>query len=884
MAENNKPRIFPTPGFENQRLSFEGGKTYGTHPVPYGKIRFSIIVPATRDTRARFYLDTNKYLNNENKIVLDTVNLVDVDGNKLEYTYSYMSMLNYTLVSTDPQYGPHYVVDYELNIKGRRDNRFDGPVFIKIKHPGFTAKILQNTFLIGTTTIEYVYPEVSYDLKIILKVTQNLIVSVPKGNPKAGQYGAYKLDLTKGLYKIPAVGYHELTPNENGKREPADADKIKFAASRPIACSASMYGTGRALTTEVVYDTVSQEYSEGFIRIKNIGAPESAGPQRGNFVIELKVSTIDGDQNKVLLIEYETEIPETTVPMNTEVIPGNNFYVTPYVIDLLFKSGMWDIMAYSFVSSGPVQVHDGYNLRPEAVVYTVDTPSYKEGYIVMRLGTEEFAINPIDYSTVNNDSKPLRKKFIAVDGWTASSGGKMIKLPVTYTYSLDNINFNRTDIDIYRVIPKLKATPGPPAGQGTLRIEPTGTPWMWSADYNRRHETAHTPVNTEGGYVNIPILVSGFLPNTRESYYTIVQGYAKSGIETKPYEPYRGDFSVGRGSSRSPEEPSPLGDTWTGYMGGDWGYKYQCKNEDAGILGCATMSPGEHYYAVTIFGETSRTSFSVRGKYFVQDNPKFVDGPANTGSDLLWKEGAPYTGGYTEKPITDGSATSAILTDPQSLDISSTAPVYVPPPPAPIPPPLPPGMPAPPPGFDSSGAVLPPSPIPVSPPAMPISIPPGFVDNNNVFNRSVYFYNKVLNDTPQGDQEDTGVSLAEILAGVLYDTAVNREVTVLNKISNTLDFINAIHDRLTNDVVKEIDEKVTKIETHQKKIRELGEDPGIHVIGPYENFAMVSLYRYLVEEGGLVDEEFLADPAKQAQALAKLEEIMNKLKAYRRWE
>lgn len=50
-----------------------------------------------------------------------------------------------------------------------------------------------------------------------------------------------------------------------------------------------------------------------------------------------------------------------------------------------------------------------------------------------------------------------------------------------------------------------------------------------------------------------------------------------------------------------------------------------------------------------------------------------------------------------------------------------------------------------------------------------------------------------------------------------------------------------------------IAEKQTAMETYQKKLKELGEGEGIHVISPYELFSFITTYRILVEEGRLME-------------------------------
>ena len=64
--------------------------------------------------------------------------------------------------------------------------------------------------------------------------------------------------------------------------------------------------------------------------------------------------------------------------------------------------------------------------------------------------------------------------------------------------------------------------------------------------------------------------------------------------------------------------------------------------------------------------------------------------------------------------------------------------------------------------------------------------------------------------------------------------------------------------------------KLTAIETYQKKMKELGEGPGIHVIGPYEVFSMISIYRLLIEQAKILDS---AESASASQIQAALSEV-----------
>ena len=62
---------------------------------------------------------------------------------------------------------------------------------------------------------------------------------------------------------------------------------------------------------------------------------------------------------------------------------------------------------------------------------------------------------------------------------------------------------------------------------------------------------------------------------------------------------------------------------------------------------------------------------------------------------------------------------------------------------------------------------------------------------------------------------------------------------------------------------------MTSIESHQNKLRQLGEGPGIHIIGAYESFGMVTLYRLLIEQAKILDS---AEAASESQITAAITE------------
>jgi hypothetical protein len=67
-----------------------------------------------------------------------------------------------------------------------------------------------------------------------------------------------------------------------------------------------------------------------------------------------------------------------------------------------------------------------------------------------------------------------------------------------------------------------------------------------------------------------------------------------------------------------------------------------------------------------------------------------------------------------------------------------------------------------------------------------------------------------------------------------------------------------------------IKDKQTAMETYQKKLKELGEGSGIRVIGPYEVFGMISIYRLLIEQAKILD---TTESASASQIQAAITEV-----------
>lgn len=100
--------------------------------------------------------------------------------------------------------------------------------------------------------------------------------------------------------------------------------------------------------------------------------------------------------------------------------------------------------------------------------------------------------------------------------------------------------------------------------------------------------------------------------------------------------------------------------------------------------------------------------------------------------------------------------------------------------------------------------------------------------------------------------------------GVAFDYSdhLDRIVTALEQLSLSMAFvadkIDNISDKIDNISVQAstiaqqqttIATKQTAMETYQKKLKELGEANGIHVVGPYEWLSMYAIYKLLVDQG-----------------------------------
>ncbi len=116
------------------------------------------------------------------------------------------------------------------------------------------------------------------------------------------------------------------------------------------------------------------------------------------------------------------------------------------------------------------------------------------------------------------------------------------------------------------------------------------------------------------------------------------------------------------------------------------------------------------------------------------------------------------------------------------------------------------------------------------------------------------------------------------LTGILYNGYItdlisnisSKQTTIADKQTTIADKQTTIADKQTT-----IADKQTQMETYQKKLKELGEANGIHIVGAYDAFGMVSLYRLLIEQAKILDNTSgSATPAQIQASIAEVERVV----------
>jgi hypothetical protein len=126
---------------------------------------------------------------------------------------------------------------------------------------------------------------------------------------------------------------------------------------------------------------------------------------------------------------------------------------------------------------------------------------------------------------------------------------------------------------------------------------------------------------------------------------------------------------------------------------------------------------------------------------------------------------------------------------------------------------------------------------------------------------------KVVRDTESGQ-------LAIDYSDYYKRIAVSAETLAVNSTA-IKDSIAAIATQTTT-----IASKQTAMETYQKKLKELGEGTGIHVVGPYDWLGLINVYRSLIEQGAIADTQGNVSAGQQAEAIALVNTYIAKIQAF----
>jgi hypothetical protein len=155
------------------------------------------------------------------------------------------------------------------------------------------------------------------------------------------------------------------------------------------------------------------------------------------------------------------------------------------------------------------------------------------------------------------------------------------------------------------------------------------------------------------------------------------------------------------------------------------------------------------------------------------------------------------------------------------------------------------------------------------------------------------------NDRPVVSAEASGIGEDGVAIAIDYTTYYDRIATALENISTQTTTIatrltaistdidtiasnsTTIKDKQTTIAEKQttIAEKQTAMETYQKKLKELGEGSGIRVIGPYEVFGMISIYRLLIEQAKILDTTESASDSQIRDAIREVDRLARSIRS-----
>ena len=133
------------------------------------------------------------------------------------------------------------------------------------------------------------------------------------------------------------------------------------------------------------------------------------------------------------------------------------------------------------------------------------------------------------------------------------------------------------------------------------------------------------------------------------------------------------------------------------------------------------------------------------------------------------------------------------------------------------------------------------------------------------------------NSRPVVTAQQSGIGEDGVSIAIDYTTYYDRIATALETMATNSTTMATNSTTMATNITT-IASKLTAIETYQKKLKELGEGSGIRVIGPYEVFGMISIYRLLIEQAKILDSAETASASQIQAALSEVTRLSERIK------
>ncbi len=167
----------------------------------------------------------------------------------------------------------------------------------------------------------------------------------------------------------------------------------------------------------------------------------------------------------------------------------------------------------------------------------------------------------------------------------------------------------------------------------------------------------------------------------------------------------------------------------------------------------------------------------------------------------------------------------------------------------------------------------------------PASAAPTY-DYGTVYGNISTYLNQVRQELASIDTDTTAMEITLVAIAASLATMATNSTTMANNsttiATNTTTIANNSTTIATNSTTiaeKQtiIAEKQTAMETYQKRLKELGEGTGIHVLGPYEWFGLISIYKLMIEQGKVLDDTDNVSVDQIIKSKEKAEEFLSKI-------